>query len=161
MQQPFEVRFQLHEHTEARELGHLALDDVANNELRRDLALPWVGRGLFHAERHTLPLLIDAQHHGLGLVAFLENLRRMADLLRPGHVGDVQQSVDAFFELDEGPVVGQISNAPNDAGARRVLLLDKRPRIRFRLLHAEGDLLLLLVDAQHRDFHRIADGDDL
>ena len=34
----------------------------------------------------------------------------MADLAGPAHVADVQQAVDAFLDLDEGAVVGEVAD---------------------------------------------------
>ena len=41
----------------------------------------------------------------------------MIDLAGPGHVGDVDHAVHAFFQLDEGAVAGEVANLALDAGA--------------------------------------------
>ena len=48
---------------------------------------------------------------------FLNCSRRVLDLLGPGDVGDVHQAVDALFEADEDPEVGDVADL---ARARRV-----------------------------------------
>ena len=58
--------------------------------------------------------------------------------------GDVQQPVDALFDLDEG-VVGDVADLALDHGARRVLLGHALPGVLLDLLHPEGDLLLSLL----------------
>jgi hypothetical protein len=87
----------------------------------------------------------------------------VADLLGPAHVRDVQQAVDAFLDLDEGAVVGEVADGALDDGARRVLLGDGGPGVDLGLLHAERDFLLVLVDVEDDDLDlsptlRISDG---
>ena len=90
-------------------------------------------------------------------LALFEHLVGMADLAGPAHVGDVQQAVDALLDLDEGPVVGEVADRALDHRARRVLAGDLVPRVGLGLLHAQGDFLLLLVDAQDDDLDLVAD----
>ena len=85
----------------------------------------------------------------------------MADLAGPAHVGDVQQAVDALFDLDEGAVVGEVADGPLDHRARRVLAGDLVPGVDLGLLHAQGDFLLVLVDPQDDDLDLVADVDQL
>ena len=65
-----------------------------------------IGLQLLHAERDALRLGVDADDLHLHRVADVEDLGRMIDAA-PGHVGDVQQAVDAA-EVDEGAVVGDV-----------------------------------------------------
>ena len=81
----------------------------------------------------------------------------MADLAGPRHVADVQQAVDALFDLDEGAVVGEVADRALDHGARRIAVGHAVPGILLGLLHAQGDLALLLVDLQHDDFDLVVD----
>ena len=81
----------------------------------------------------------------------------MADLAGPRHVADVQQAVDAFFDLDERAVVGEVAHRAFDHRARRVAVGDLVPRVRLRLLHAERDFLLLLVDVEDHHFDLLVD----
>ena len=66
-------------------------------------------------------------------------------MARPGHLGDVDQALDALLQLDEGAVVGDRDHLALDAVADLVLLVDALPRIRLELLQAERDALLLGV----------------
>jgi hypothetical protein len=61
---------------------------------------------LLHAERDAVRLLVDADDLHLDRLADVEDLGRMVDAA-PGHVGDVQQAVDAA-EVDERTVVGDV-----------------------------------------------------
>src|SRR5690606_15710809 len=82
-------------------------------------------------------------------------------LLRPAHLGDVDQALDARLQLHEGAVVGDVRHRAGEAGADRVFGLDALPRIRLQLLDAEADALRLRVDADNLHLHRVADVDDL
>ena len=77
------------------------------------------------------------------------------------HVADVQQAVDALLDLDEGAVVGEVADRALDHGARRIAVGHAVPGVLLGLLHAQGDLLLLLVDLQHDDFDLVVDLDQL
>ena len=73
----------------------------------------------------------------------------------------MQQAIDAFFHLDECPVVRQVADRTRDRGVDRVFLGDVVPRIGLRLLHAERDFLLVLVNAKHDDVDFVANLDQL
>ena len=85
----------------------------------------------------------------------------MADLARPAHVGDVQETVDPFFDLDERAVVGEVADGALDRGTGRVLLGDQVPGVGLGLLHPQADLALLLVDPQDDDLDLVAGLRDL
>ena len=85
----------------------------------------------------------------------------MIDLAGPGQVGDVDHAVDAFFELDERAVGGEVADLALDAGAGRVLARDDFPRIGVELADAEGDLLVFLADAEHDRFDFLALGEHI
>ena len=75
----------------------------------------------------------------------------MADALGPGHFADVDQALDAFFELDEGPVAHHVDHGALDAAADGILLAHLFPGAGRLLLQAQGDLFLLVIDVQ--DLH--------
>ena len=109
-------------------------------------------RELLDADGDALVGLVDFQHDGFDFVALLEDFGRMIDLARPGNVRDVNHAVQAFFQLDEGAVAGEVANLAFDLGAGRIFLLGLVPRIGFELAQAEGDFLLFAVDAEHDRF---------
>src|SRR3954469_7967054 len=85
----------------------------------------------------------------------------MADLAGPAHVAHVQQAVDPFLDLDERAVVRQIANAAFHQRADWVAVGDLVPRVRLRLLHAERDLLLVLVDIEDLNLDLLVDVHEL
>ena len=114
-----------------------------------------------HAERDLELLLVDVEHHDLGVVSHLNTFARMVDAAGPGHLGDVDEPFDALFDSNEGSVGHQIDHGSLHAATDRVLLLDLLPGGGFKLLESEGDLLLLAIDVEDLDFHLLSDADDL
>jgi len=161
VEQALEVVVELHEDPEVGDLGDEAGEQVADVVVARDLLEPRVRRQLLAAQGDALLLHVDGEHDALHLVALLDHLGGVADLLRPRHVGDVQQAVDALLDLDEGAVAREVPDGALDDGADRVVLLDHVPGVHLRLLHAEGDLLLGVVELEHHDLDRVPGLDEL
>src|SRR5579884_314019 len=159
VQQPFEARLEFDEDAEVGDLGDFAFDDHARLVVGRDGVEPRVFGHLLEAEGDAVLFLIDAEHDALDFVALLEQLARVGDFFGPGQIADVQQAIDAFFDFDEGAVVGEVADLAGDDGARRIFFREQRPRIRFGLLHAEADFLLGLVDVEDHHFDLLADAD--
>ena len=155
MEQALEIVLERDEHAEVGDLGDLALEVGAHEVSVGDVVLPRVLGELLHAESHALLLLVDGEDDRLDDVALLDHLLRVADLACPRHVADVQQTIDAFLDLDEGAVVGEVAHPATNDRADRVLVLDQVPRVVLDLLHAEGDLLLLRVDVEDDDVDHV------
>src|SRR4051812_18877910 len=81
----------------------------------------------------------------------------MLHTLGPGHVGDVDQSIDARLDLDERAEARQVANLAVETRADRILLREHHPRVLLRLLHAERDLLFVRIDLEHDCFDRFTD----
>ena len=109
------------------------------------------------AEADSLLLLVDFDDHAANHLALLEDLVGVGDLLGPGDVRDVEQTVDARLDLDERAVVGEVPDRAFDDRAGGVLLGDEFPGVDLDLLHAQGDLELLLVDVKDDDFDLVTD----
>ena len=69
-------------------------------------AVPRVGLELLHAERDALGLDVEADDLDLDGLADGEDLARVVDPA-PGHVGDVEESVD-LAQVHEGAVIGDV-----------------------------------------------------
>ncbi len=69
-------------------------------------ALPRIGEQLLDAERDAVRLVVDLDDLDLDRLADVHDLGRVVDAA-PGHVGDVQQAVDAA-EIDERAVFGDV-----------------------------------------------------
>jgi hypothetical protein len=67
----------------------------------------------------------------------------------------VQQAVDALFDLDERAVVGQVAHPPgNPTCSGGYFSATWVHGFDLGLLHAERDLLLVLVDVEHDHLDR-------
>ena len=99
---------------------------------------PRVFLHLLQAQRDALLFLIDVEHHRPDGFALLQHFAGMADLLGPRQIGNMQQAVDAFFDLDERAVVGDVADFALDDRAGRILLGHALPRILLDLLHAQA-----------------------
>src|ERR1039457_2390338 len=136
---------------EAGELGDFALHEVADFVKRLDL-FPRVNFELLHAERDALVGAVHFEHVGFHFVALFEHFGRMIDLARPRHVGDVNHAVNAFFEFHKRAVAGEVADLAFDLGADGVFAFGVVPRIAFQLADAEGNFLLVAVDAEDDGF---------
>src|SRR5262249_25735679 len=106
-------------------------------------------------------LLVDVQHLHLDRVPGSNYLVGVIDAARPAHLADVNEPLDAWFELDEGAVGHHIDDltlvpAPDWIPGGHVL-----PPVRHQVLQRQGYLLALLVDGQDVDLQLFIDLDDL
>src|SRR5271165_5115785 len=124
-------------------------------------SLPWVLQGLLEAERDAALGRVDLEHLDLDLLAGRDDLAGMDVLLGPGHLGDVDQALDARLEFDERAIVGDVRHASLQLLADVVAGLDVRPRVFLQLLHAARDAVGLVVDLDDADLDLLADREDL
>src|SRR5687768_1056605 len=116
---------------------------------------------LLQSKRDALVVCVDVENHDVDRIALLHDFRRMLNALGPGHVGDVNQSVDARLDLHESAEAGEVSHLSVETRAVRVLLRQHHPRVLLRLLHAERDLLFIRIHLEHNGFDSLTYGDEL
>src|SRR5262249_51961597 len=148
--QPLDPLLQLDEDAEVGDAGDRALDPRTDGVAARYLA-PRVFRQLLDAERDALVVDVDAEHHGLHLLALLVELGGVLHLLRPVQVGDVDQAVDVLLDLDEEPEVRDALDLAADVRADRVVDAHHLPRVRLGLLEPERDAAVGRVDVEDLD----------
>ena len=146
---------QLEERPEVGELGNLAPDVVADLVKLAD-HFPGVLVQLLDTKRDSLLLRIDFQHHGLDLIAFLQQFGGVVNLTGPRHVGNVNHAVNVRFNFDKRTVRGHVAHPALNLGARGILVHGGFPGIIHGLAQTQGDLLLLALDVQHHRFHFLA-----
>ncbi len=105
MDQAFDARLQFDESAVVGDVCHGARHLGADRVLGLD-AGPRIRLQLLHAEADALRLRVDADDLHFHGVADVDDLARVIDAA-PGHVGHVQEAVDAA-EVDEGAVVGDV-----------------------------------------------------
>ena len=75
---------------------------------------PRIGTALLQSQRNAPALLVDLQHHDLDFLADGHNLGRIHVLVRPVHLGHVDQAFNALFDLDETAVVGNVRDLADE-----------------------------------------------
>ena len=85
----------------------------------------------------------------------------MADVLRPRHLGDVDETLDTFLELHERAVVGDRDHLPADLHVDGELFLDVFPRVLGKLLESQRDALALQLEVEDLDGQFVADRHEL
>ena len=86
------------------------------------------GLALLEAERNAAALLVDVEDHHLDFFADMHDLGRVDVLVGPVHLGDVDQTLDAFLDLHEAAVVGDVRDLAEQPRIRRVAPRDVLPR---------------------------------
>jgi len=143
----FNAGLQLDEGAVGHQVDHLALDLLSRGELGLDVA-PRIGQLLLEAEADAFLFLVDVEDDDVQFLADLEHVAGVGDAA-PGHVGDVEQAVQAV-EIDERAKVGDIlDGALADVAGGHVGEQLQAPLGAFLLdefTPGEHDVLALLVD---------------
>ena len=88
---------------------------------------PRVRLALLETERDAAALFVDVEDHDLDLVADLHDLVRIDVLVRPIHLGDVDEAFDALLDLREAAVVGDVRDLAEQTRAGRITARDDLP----------------------------------
>ena len=96
----------------------------------------------------------------MDLVADRDDLLGRLDVAL-GHLGDVDEALDAVADLDEHAERDELGDLALDDRADREVLDELLPRILRGLLEAERDALAVEVDVEHLHVDLVADLDDL
>jgi len=146
------------ERAERNQLGDLAGHDLADGVGAGEV-LPRVFLGGLQRQRDALAVHVDVEHLDGDLLADLDNLGRVVDVL-PGQLGDVNQTVDAT-EVDERT---EVDDAADDSGADLTLheLLEERgAHLGLGLLEpgaaGQHDVVAVLVELDDLGLDLLAD----
>ena len=118
-----------------------------------------VAEGALEAELNALVAGLHAQDNHFDLVAHFEEIGGLADLLRPGHLREMDEAVDARGEFDEGAEIGEAGHFADELLAGLELFGSDGPGIRLHLLQAEGHLAGVGVQLENFDFEFVANVD--
>src|SRR5690606_2585110 len=103
--QTFHAVFDFHEATVIGQIGDAAEQSAAGRVTAGNIG-PGIGAQLLQAQRYTIALAVELEHLDVEFLADCDDFGRMLDAL-PGHVGDMQQAVNAT-QVHERAVVGEI-----------------------------------------------------
>jgi hypothetical protein len=92
---------------------HLVAPVVVLGEL-----LPRIRLALLEAQRDATTLFVHIQHHDFDFLAGVNHLGRVDVLVRPVHLGHVDETLDAVFDLHECTVVGDVRDRRANARGR-------------------------------------------
>src|SRR6266702_2273899 len=154
--QPFDPLFQLDKNTEVGQRGNFTGDHRSRTVLAGGKA-PWVRLKLLDAERETLIFYVNLENYRLHQAPFCVHIAGMLDALRPRHIRDMHQAVDAVLDADKHAEVGHVLDLTFDSGAGRIFIGNRRPGIFGNLLESQGDFTVAHVDAEDNRFNFIAD----
>ena len=122
---------------------------------------PRIGFYLFETEGDLLPLWVHPQHHRVHDVSDRDDLRWMADMTSPRHLGDMHEPFDALLEFDKRAVVRNAYDFSAHLRTHRVLVLDALPWMRRELLETQRNPAPLLLIVEHLDPNVVPDRDQL
>src|SRR5689334_1971055 len=152
MDKPFDPVLDLHEHTEIHEGSYFPLNSRTGLVSVRNSG-PRVREKLLNPEGETFVGRIDIEHDSLNGLALGKDFARILDSLGPRNIGNMNKTVDAVFDPDEGAEIGNILDLSLKFGPGRVALLEKQPRILFGLLETEGNPAVTRIDAEDDRFY--------
>src|SRR4029079_7041688 len=145
-------------------LVHQANDgarELRAHRIRLTDTKPRIFLGLLEPEADALVLAVDVEDDHIDRVALLHDFRRLLNALRPAHIRNMNQPIDARLDLDERAEAREVANLAVDPRAHRVLERQHHPRILLRLFHTERNLLFVRIDLEHDRFDRLADAHEL
>ena len=155
--QAFDARLDLDERAVVGDVRDLAEQARAVRVAARD-AMPRVVAQLLDAQRDAVLLGVELQDLGLQLLADLDHFARVTHTA-PGHVGDVQQAVDAA-EVDERAVLGDVLDHAVDDRA----FMQRGQQFAALFTHRgfdhsaarQHDVVALAVELDDLELHRLA-----
>src|SRR5690606_15267849 len=164
--QALDARLDLDERAVIGDVGDLAEHAGVGRVAARDV-VPRILAQLLEAEADAVALAVVLEHADVELLAHFNDFGRMAHAL-PGHVGDMQQAVDAA-EVDERAVVGEVLDHALQHGALdqllhqllalfRVLALDHRTAGDDHVVALAVELDQLELEFLAFQVHRVAHG---
>ena len=113
--------------------------------------LPWVLFSLLHTKRDTLAVEIDVENDCLDLITNLNQLGWVLHATCPGHLRDVNESLNTRLKLHEGAVVGKGNNTTTNLLVLSVSVCDVLPWVLLNLLETKGNTLTITVELEYDD----------
>ena len=158
--QPVYPLFHLHKRAEVGQVPHLA-HHPGSHRIAFVQRFPGIRFDLFEAQRNLLFGLVDLQDHGFHDVSDGHHLGRMPDMLRPRHLRDVHQPLDALFQLHKRAVVGDAHHLAPHLFSDRIFLLHVLPRIGRQLLQSQRNPVPFGLVVEDLHLQLISDSDQL
>src|SRR5260370_27852420 len=142
----FDVFAELDKRTEGGDARNLPLHELPDLVSLKPVAPDVVH--LLDAQRHAAIFRIDLEHFRSDRLAFAEDFVRIFHAPGPSHVDDVHQAVKSIFDFDKRSELRDVADLPRDHRADRIFFRKLQPRVRQRLLHAQGNAAVARLDVQ-------------
>ncbi len=123
--------------------------------------LPWIFLDLLETKRDPSLLHVDIQDHHFDFVTLFEYFAGMHDPSGPGHIRDMNQTIDTLLYLDKSTKRGEVPYLSFEASTRWIFFSEGKPWIGLDLFHSERDLFRFRVHIQDHSLNDIADSQDL
>ena len=144
---------ELHEGAELGQVGDGSFDRRSNLKALRDVR-PGITQRLLEPQREAAFAGVDLQDHDLDGLALLDHIAGFADFaLRPRHLGNVNQTLDAGLEFDECSELHKARDGAAYAIAGLKLFRDRIPGMGLQLLQSNRDALLVALCSNLKHFH--------
>ncbi len=143
---------------EQTKLGDI-LDLAVENRAFRIVFLercPRIVQALLETKADAPLVGIDIEHHDFDFLAGRNDLAGMNVLLGPAHFRNMDEAFDTGLEFDKRTIIGDVCHPAGIFGSDRIFGCDAFPRIRFKLLHAEGNTLSLRIETNHLHLDALA-----
>ena len=153
--EPIDAVGNVHKETEVGHAGNSTGQLGPHRVIDRQL-LPGVGSSLLHAQRHPAVGLVDAENYDVNFIVDRHHLRRMRHPRGPGHFGNVDQALDAFFDFHEGTVVDNAHDLASQPAAGKQAICDRVPGIFQQLFHPKRNATRLGIKFENDDLYYVA-----
>src|SRR5687767_145892 len=128
--QPVDAILDFDKRAKVSQVAHAAVHSAAHL-VTIVQGLPGVILNLLHAQTDAPRFRINAQDFNFDAISGINNLAGMLDAFRPAHFGDVYQSLDSTFQLNESAIVRNTRDFSADTRADWKTLFHARPGIRL------------------------------
>ena len=144
---------------EKTEIGNVADSSLYDGSYRIFVfeKFPWIRLDLLHAERNSSVLDVDFKDFDFDFVADCNHFARVFDSSCPGHFGNVDETFNAFFKLNESAVVFKRNDNAFNRFACCVFFGSVDPRIVGDLFYAEADSFGIFVVFKDFNINFVAD----
>ena len=153
MHQPVNTFFQFHKRTEGSKITYRAGMFGTDRKFLLN-HFPGVGGKLLESQGNLPLLRLNAQHYCFHLVALFQHLSGIFYMLRPAHLGNMNQPLNSLFQFHKCPIISQTDHCAFHRAANREPFLNFIPGMRLKLFETQRYASFFLVKFQdhHVDF---------
>ena len=151
--------FDLYEDTEVGEVADLSRVARADGEALVDV-FPWIFLELLETEAHLTLFAVKREDDSFDYVADLQEFLSRADVLRPRHFRDVDETFYARSNFDECTVVSEDNDLTLDLVAHLEVRVEAIPGMWLELLDTKSDALLSFVELEDNDVELLVEANN-